>query len=90
MSNIFYKNIENVTGFQKKWLTSNMFDNVANTEYMVHMKERITRIKQMHYVAAIALFLITLGFCSSDQRCIQPGGSRALRSLGSDFQRHWS
>jgi hypothetical membrane protein len=41
-----------------------MFDNVANTEYMVHMKERITRLKQMHYVVAIALFLITLGFCS--------------------------
>jgi hypothetical protein len=41
-----------------------MFDNVANTEYMVHVKERINRLKQVHYIAAIILFVITLGFCS--------------------------
>ena len=41
-----------------------MFDNVANTDYMVNVKERITRIKQLHYVVAIILFVITLCFCS--------------------------
>ena len=41
-----------------------MFDNVANTEYMVNVKERITRLKQLHYVIAIVLFVATLGFCS--------------------------
>jgi len=41
-----------------------MFDNVANTEYMVHVKERINRLKQVHYIAAIILFVVTLGFCS--------------------------
>jgi hypothetical membrane protein len=41
-----------------------MFENVANTEYMLHVKERIARIKQLHYVAAIILFVLTLGFCS--------------------------
>ncbi|HXU26162.1 MAG TPA: hypothetical protein VN698_02940 [Bacteroidia bacterium] len=41
-----------------------MFDNVANTEYMLNVKERIERLKQVHYIAAIILFVITLGFCS--------------------------
>ena len=41
-----------------------MFDNVANTEYMVNVKERITRLKQVHYIVAIILFVVTLGFCS--------------------------
>jgi hypothetical membrane protein len=41
-----------------------MFDNVANTEYMVNVKERITRLKQVHYIVAIVLFVVTLGFCS--------------------------
>jgi hypothetical protein len=41
-----------------------MFDNVANTEYMLNVKERINRLKQVHYIAAIILFVVTLGFCS--------------------------
>lgn len=40
-----------------------MFDNVANTEYMVHVKERIERLKQVHYIAAIILFVATFCFC---------------------------
>ncbi|MHB8259827.1 MAG: hypothetical protein ACYDCN_08200 [Bacteroidia bacterium] len=41
-----------------------MFENVANTEYMLNVKQRIARIKQLHYVAAIVLFVLTLSFCS--------------------------
>ena len=41
-----------------------MFDNVANTEYMINVKQRITRLKQVHYLIAIVLFITTLGFCS--------------------------
>ncbi len=41
-----------------------MFDNVANTDYMINVKDRINRLKQLHYVVAIALFVITFGFCS--------------------------
>src|ERR1700749_550488 len=40
-----------------------MFDNVANTEYMLNVKERIERLKKVHYIAAIILFMITFGFC---------------------------
>ncbi|HTA63700.1 MAG TPA: hypothetical protein VK835_14650 [Bacteroidia bacterium] len=41
-----------------------MFDNVANTEYMMNVKERIERLKKVHYIIAIVLFLVTLSFCS--------------------------
>jgi len=41
-----------------------MFDNVANTEYMVHVRARVERLKQVHYIAAIILFVGTLVFCS--------------------------
>jgi hypothetical membrane protein len=41
-----------------------MFDNVANTDYMINVKERIVRIKQLHYIVAIILFILTLCFCS--------------------------
>ena len=41
-----------------------MFDNVANTDYMVHMRGRVERLKQVHYIAAIILFVGTLIFCS--------------------------
>jgi hypothetical protein len=41
-----------------------MFDNVANTDYMIHVRERIVRIKQLHYIVAIVLFILTLGFCA--------------------------
>lgn len=40
-----------------------MFDNVANTEYMINVKGKINRLKQIHYIIAIILFVITLGIC---------------------------
>ncbi|HKC68111.1 MAG TPA: hypothetical protein VKG26_07760 [Bacteroidia bacterium] len=40
-----------------------MFDNVANTEYMLNVKERIERLKKVHYIVAIILFACTFGFC---------------------------
>lgn len=40
-----------------------MFESVANTDYMLNVKERIARIKKLHYVAAIILFVLTLCFC---------------------------
>ena len=42
-----------------------MFDNVANTEYAQSVKHRIDRLKQVHYVVAIALFVGTFVFCSN-------------------------
>lgn len=40
-----------------------MFDNVANTEYMLNVKERIERLKKVHYIVAIFLFVVTFSFC---------------------------
>ena len=41
-----------------------MFDNVANTEYMINVRARVARLKQIHYLIAIVLFIGTLCFCS--------------------------